>query len=208
VPHYGILREDSGLEERLHQTQDTLVPDSFLQPVNEAGMRNFVEARRDVGLQHPLIGMCAEEVDLGYCVLGAAPGAEAVAARLEVRFQYRLEHQFQRSLDHPVSGGRDAEATKFSVCLGYHPLPHRQRPERKGLEFCSQPDQQRLGTEHDGARLHPIDAGRSCSPVAPDPRPRNHEEGGVTHEVVQVLKATTGVVARPSVQLGLDLQYP
>ena len=93
VPLDAILGEDAGLEERLHQPQDALVPDSSSHPVHESGVVDLVEARRDVTLQHPLVGAGTEVVDLGDGVLGSASGTEAVAARLEVRLEDWLEHQ-------------------------------------------------------------------------------------------------------------------
>jgi site-specific DNA recombinase len=48
VPLHQVLGEDAGLEERLHQAQDTLVPDSHPQSIHEADMRDFVEARFDI----------------------------------------------------------------------------------------------------------------------------------------------------------------
>ena len=44
--------------------------------------------------------------------------------------------------------------------------------------------------------------------VSPDPVPRHDEEGRVGHEVEQIIKAAVGLGRRPTVQLGLDLQYP
>jgi len=60
VLHGAILGEDARLEERLDQRQDPLVPDPSSQPTQQAGMRDLVEARRDVSLNHPLIGAAGE----------------------------------------------------------------------------------------------------------------------------------------------------
>jgi hypothetical protein len=109
VPLDAIPREDAGLEERLHQDQDPLVCDSGPQPVKDADMRDFIEARLDVALHDPLIGAGREDVNLGDRVMDPASGAEAVAARLEVRLQDRLEHRLEGGLHHPVAYGRDAQ---------------------------------------------------------------------------------------------------
>jgi hypothetical protein len=108
VPLDAILTEDAGFEERLDQTQDTLVPDSGSEPVHETGMRDFVEARFDVTLDHPLIGALSEVLDLGDGVMRPTLGAETVATRLEVRLEDRLEHQQQGCLGNPVSCGGDS----------------------------------------------------------------------------------------------------
>jgi hypothetical protein len=92
--------------------------------------------------------------------------------------------------------------------LGDHPLPHRQRSEPAGFEIISQRPQERFRPEDNGAWLHPIDPGRACPPVAANPVPRNHEEGGIADEVEQVIEPTIRAVGRPLVQLGLDPQHP
>ena len=51
----AVLGEDTGLQERLHQTQDTFVPDPTSHPVHQGGVVDLVEARLDVGLEHPLV---------------------------------------------------------------------------------------------------------------------------------------------------------
>ena len=147
-------------------------------------------------------------MDLGDRVLGPATGTEAVAAWLEVRLQDRLEHQLERGLDDPVTCGRDPEPAQLAARLRDHPLAHRQRPKRPGLELGSQPGQQRLGVRADGARHHPVDTGRPCPPVAPHTVPTDQQEGGISDEVVEVIEPTTGIIGRPTVQLGLDLEYP
>jgi hypothetical protein len=53
-------------------------------------MRDFVEARFDVTLDHPLIGAAGQVVDLGDGVLGSASGAEAIGTWLKVRLEDRL----------------------------------------------------------------------------------------------------------------------
>jgi hypothetical protein len=95
VPLDPILAEDAGLEERLDQAQDALVPDPMSHPVHEGRVVDLVEACRDVAFQHPLIGVGRQQTDLGDRVVGSALRAEAVADRLEVRLEDRLEHQLQ-----------------------------------------------------------------------------------------------------------------
>jgi hypothetical protein len=52
LPKLSILTEDVGLQERLHQVQHALVSDPGPHPVHEADMRDLVEARFDVTLDH------------------------------------------------------------------------------------------------------------------------------------------------------------
>ena len=77
-----------------------------------------------------------------------------------------------------------------------------------GLEFISQPTEQRLDTEHDRAGCHSIDAGGSCTLVAPHPSPRHSEERRVIDEVGEVIEATARIGLRPLVQLRLHHEYP
>jgi site-specific DNA recombinase len=55
VPSTAILTEDAGLQERLHQSQDTLVSDPVSHPAHQSRVVDLVEACRDVALQHPLV---------------------------------------------------------------------------------------------------------------------------------------------------------
>jgi hypothetical protein len=53
-----------------------------------------------------------------------------------------------------------------------------------------------------------VDPRRSGTLVSPDPVPRHHEERRVGHKVKQIIKAAVGLGRRPTVQFGLDPQYP
>jgi hypothetical protein len=173
-------------------------------------MRDLVEARRDVPLNHPLIGAAGEQVDLGDGVLGAASGTEPIRAGLEVRLQDRLQHQLQGGLHHPVPHGRDAEPALVAARLWDHPLPYGQGRKRLGLQVGP-----KLGEEGLLAPLtldvvgrlavHP---GRAGALVAPHPTPPNQQERRVTDKVEQVIKPTRAIIGCPSVQLGLDSPYP
>jgi hypothetical protein len=171
-------------------------------------MVDLVEAGRDVAFQHPLIGAGSQVVNLGDGVLGAASGAEPVGAGLEVRLKDRLEHQLEDGLDGPVAGGGDPKSPQLASFLRNQPLAHWHRAEPSGLEVDAQLGEERLAAATDRARCHAVDAGRPGSPVAPHPLPGSHQEGGVTDEVVEVIEPAIGVVGCPSVQLGLDPQYP
>jgi hypothetical protein len=51
----ALFAEDPRPQERRHQAQDPLVPNATSHPAHEGGVVDLVEARRDVGLQHPLV---------------------------------------------------------------------------------------------------------------------------------------------------------
>lgn len=48
VPPDVTLGEDAGLQKRLRQCQDALVPDTTPHPLQKSGMRDLIETRRDV----------------------------------------------------------------------------------------------------------------------------------------------------------------
>jgi hypothetical protein len=121
--------EHPGLEEGFHQRQDAFVGDPAPDAVHQRGVIDVVEARRDVGLQHPLIRPRREVVDLGDSVLRAPIGSKPIGDRLEVGLKDGLQHQFQRGLHDPVGHGRDAQSPQFPARLGDHHLPYRGRCE-------------------------------------------------------------------------------
>jgi site-specific DNA recombinase len=97
---------DPGFEERPDQRAHSLVLNPGPQALYQGVMPDFIETCPDVGLQHLLVPVGGEHLDLGDCVLCAAVRAEPVRARLEIRLEDGLEHQLQGRLDHPVGYGR------------------------------------------------------------------------------------------------------
>lgn len=81
---------------RLDQGQNTLVDDPRTDLFHDRGMVQFVETRRDIGLEHPVVIPGSESV------LSATPRAETVADRFEIRLEDRLQHQQQRRLHRAV----------------------------------------------------------------------------------------------------------
>jgi site-specific DNA recombinase len=119
------LGEDAGLAERLDQRQDAFVSDPVPHPAHQPRMRDLIEARRDIALDHPLIGAAGQQAGLGDRVVGATLRTEPVRAREEVRLEDRLQHQLQGCLDHPIPHGRDPQRAQLAARLGDHPLAHR-----------------------------------------------------------------------------------
>ena len=101
--------EDPGFEERFHQRAYPLILDPHPEAIHQSRMRDFIETGFDIALQYPLViaGPGGEEVDLGNGVLRAPVRAEPVRARLEIRLEDGLEHQFQACLDHAVGDSGD-----------------------------------------------------------------------------------------------------
>src|SRR5215217_3399795 len=174
-------------------------------------MRDFVEAGGDVALQHPLIRVGCQMMDLGDRVLGAPAGAEPITTGLKVRLPDRLEHQLERGLHHAVPHGRDPQPAPLAAAgLGDQSLPHGQGPKAAVLQAGPQLREDGLLTPHrldvvGGLAVH---ARRAGTLVAPHPTPPNQQERRVMNEVVQITKPTGPILGCPSVQLGLDSSYP
>jgi hypothetical protein len=146
-------------------------------------MRDLIEARRDVGLENPLVVARgrSEEVNLGDRVMSAAVRAKAVGTRLEVRLEHRLEHQLQhacttRSAAVAIPRRRnlpDAFEISFSRTLvGVYRRAF--RPSRMPSRNSPPP-----GSIDRGAI--PSNTGRACALVAPDPN-----WPGATHDTPQL----------------------
>src|SRR6266496_6221922 len=175
-------------------------------------MRDFVEAGGDVALQHPLIRVGCQMVNLGDRVLGATSGTEPIATGLKVRLPDRLQHQLERGLHHAIPHGRDPQPAPLGrgAGLGDQPLPHGQGPKAAVLQAGPQLREEGLLAPHrldvvGGLAVHP---GRAGTLVAPHPTPPNQQQRRITHKVEQIIEPTSRIVGCPSVQLGLDSQYP
>src|SRR6266536_1289795 len=175
-------------------------------------MVDLVEAGFDVALHDPLVVAWyrGEEANLGHGVMRSAHRAEPVAAREKVRLEDRLQHQLQRRLDHPVGDRGDPQPAQLAARLGDHPLLGRQRLEAALPQRGPQPVQELLAPDprDDGRRCLAVHPGGLGALVAPHPLPRPPKERGIGHEVEQVVEHATRLLASPTVQLGLDPQYP
>jgi hypothetical protein len=150
-------------------------------------------------------------VDLSYGILRPSIRTEPIGTRTEVHFEDGFEHQLKSSLHHSVPDGGDAQAASFMrPRLGDHPLPYGLRPECAGLELVAQVIQEGLDAAVglDRSSAFPIDASSASTLVLPDPPPCNEQESRVTDEVGKIIEPATLVLTGPSVQLGLNLQYP
>lgn len=59
-----------------------------------------------------------------------------------------------------------------------------------------------------GAGGLPVHSGRAGALVSSHPSPRDQQERGIGNEIEQVIEPAITIVGRPTVQLGLHLQYP
>ena len=187
-----VLTEDPGLEERLHQVQDAFVPDSLPHPVHQGRMRDLVEARRDVALHDPLIAswIRGQVPHLGDRVMSPTPRTEPIGTWEEVRLEDRLQHQFQRRLDHPVGDRGDPQTAHLATGLGDHPLPHRKRPETAVLHLVRSPSRNSSTptcSTMDDAVAPSTPA--VLAPLLPRTRSQRHQqERGIGDEIEQVVE--------------------
>ena len=210
-PADAVLTEDAGFQEAPYQRQDPLVPDALAHPPHQGGVIDLVEARLDVRLENPLVirGPRGELVYLGDRVLRPSSGPEPVRGRVEVGFEDRLQHQFQRRLNDPVRHGGDPQAADLAARLGDPPAAHPLGREPPGPHPSAQ-----IGQDGERARRRhvagddPVDSGGAPAPVAAHTIPCDHQERGIVHEVEQVIEAAAGLGRRPSVQLRLHYKYP
>ena len=204
--------EHPGLQERLHQRQDALVLHPCPHLVHDGRMRDVVERRFDIRVQHPPVSPGAIEVDLRDRVLSTPPGPESVRDRLKIGLENRLQHQLQRGLDHLVGHGGNAELPQLPrpARLGNHALPHRQGPERARLQLGTQVLQEprNPGALFDQRDSHAIHAGRVRAPVTRNPAKRHDQRRRVMHEIEQVIKPAARIGRRPAMKLGLHPRYP
>ncbi len=210
VHQRAVLGEDTRFQERLHQSQDAFVTDTTPHPVQQGGMRDLVETGFDVTFHDPLVRAGREMVHLRHRVVSPAVRTEPVGTRKKIRLENRLQHQLQRRLRHPVTNGCDPEVADLPARLGDRAPPRRQGLEGAGLQIFPQFREELLHPTHGldvagGSAVHP---GRARALVVPDPVPGDQQEAWVRDEVEQVVEPATRVVTGPTVQLGLDLQYP
>ncbi|MEW1660969.1 hypothetical protein [Streptomyces sp. NPDC093707] len=114
-------------------------------------------------------------------------------------------------LDHPVPNGRNTQPT--ALCrprLGDHPFTHGKRTESAALQIGPHFVEESLNTLPvlHGMGSLPVHSSRASAPVPPHPIPRNQQERGIGNEIEQVIEPAITIVGRPTVQLGLHLQYP
>ena len=142
--------------------------------------------------------------------MSPAVRAEPVGAREEVRLEDRLQHQLQGCLDHPV--GDRSRSPAGAAC---RPPWGSSAPAPAAGGNCgpSTRSAARRGTPRprpglDGRGGAPVHPGRPGTLVAPHPIPRHQQERGIGDEVEQIIEPAMRIITGPTVQLGLDLQYP
>jgi site-specific DNA recombinase len=160
------LGQDPGFEEHLDQAQHALVPDPSPHPACDRRMRDVVEARLDIALQHPLIRVARQKVRLGDRVVRAPARTEPIRARLEVRLGNGFKPQLQRRLDHSVGHRGNSEWPQFLLVTGFryvHPLDRGRFPGPGPCGACAPPVRPWLGRSARPARRCPRSRGQRCA---------------------------------------------
>ena len=143
--------------------------------------------------------------------MSASARAKPIGARLKVRLEDRLQHQLQRRLYHPVGDGRDAQPAQLAAGFGNHPLPHRQPAENCATFNCARSRARNTSTPNlfldVGAVLPSTPAVRAPLLLRTRSHATNKNAGSVTR-LNRSSNRRSGSSHRPTVQLGLDLQYP
>ncbi len=208
VPSVG---EDTGLQKRLHQAQDALVSDSGPHSVHQSRHARF---RRSTPrcLRRPPTRRSWRPAG------GSRRSRRALSGSGESRRSTGRKSASQIGSSTSFS----AACTTRSRTVGM--------PSRRSLPLAFGIIRSRTakGTNRQAFRSARSSARKTSSPrtavmeraVQPstpavrapllplDPRPCHQQERRVTDEVEQIIKPTIGVVVCPSVQLGLDPQYP
>jgi hypothetical protein len=104
----------------------------------------------------------------------------------------------------------DATATTRRRADSNCPFPHGNRREPSSLQIGSQVHKECFHAPPglDGVGGLAVHPGRAAPTVTPHPTPRLCENIGVIDKVVEVIEPTTRIVGRPTMQLGLNMQYP
>lgn len=172
----------------------------------------FATARAHWGLGGPAVAL---QVD---AVLGGAPCcwplAAGTAPQNEAEFGPRVERTLLdpgRALYSRVKAGfLLREDPRSTPRCPPPPFAHGKRSEGSApqigphlVEECLDA----LPVLHGTGRL-PVHSGRASAPVPPHPIPRDQQERGIGNEIEQIIEPAITIVGRPTVQLGLHLQYP
>ena len=171
------------------------------EPVHQRGVIDLVETRLDVGLQHPVVRLRREVVDLSDRVL-----------RAPVRAGTRRRHGWKSASKIGSSTSFSAACTTRSVTVG---MPNaRSFPLALGIITCrtgagvnvrdrswSRISCRNASTPipgHDPGHGGPVDPGGARPRVARDAFPRHGQHRRVAHQVVQIIKPAAADPRPPS----------
>src|SRR5437762_9193884 len=123
-------------------------------------MRNGVEIFRQVCIQHLGSSAAQGAHDLLDGLMGVASWPKTETARMEVRLEYRHQHQRRCHLYHPVFDGRYPQWPLATIAFRNEYPQHRARPIPLSLQFllqCVQPPLPAFRVDQDAFKALPID---------------------------------------------------
>src|SRR6202049_29219 len=129
-------------------------------------------------------------------------GAVAVGVVLEVRLEYRFQHELGGGLYYPIPDGRNAERSLASVRLRYRHPPHRIGPVRLRNQFLAQARQPPLQARRlDPRKGHSVPARRTR--ICSGQRIGESQDVLAVNLVVEQVEAEGRLRLRLTVQLSL-----
>lgn len=134
----------TGFQPHLDELEHVVVNDTTRHRLHQLMMRDRIEVLRHVRIHHLSVSSTQQSVHFpNRLLLGTAPRSIAVRARLEIRFEDRLQHQLGRALRHSVLYGWYSKWPLAAARFGYHHSAHRTRLIRLFVQRFS-----RLGVRH------------------------------------------------------------
>ncbi len=128
-----------GAQHGAQELEDVTVADALLDRLHQPVVRDRLEARGDIRLDHPpstLVGLVDEHLQR---VVSPALGTKPKRARQEVGFEDRLDRRFQRRLHDAVTDSGDRQRSLLTRAgLWYEHPTRRQRPPTAVLEVRGQ----------------------------------------------------------------------
>src|SRR6185437_8748398 len=122
---------DRRLEPHLNEVQDIPIDDAPSNRLHQFSVRDRVEVSGQIRVYHISVAAADQRMDFLDRVDSAPFRTVAIGARVEVRFEDRLEYKLGSGLHRPVPYRRDAERSFAGASrLREHHPPHWCRPAR------------------------------------------------------------------------------
>ena len=140
---------------------DNTIRNSPVEDRPQLPVRDRVEVLAYIDIQHPVLPLLGDgTIQNTQCLMGRAPGPEAIRARQKVLLVDGFQHHDDRSLRHLVFEGRDAERPSRAVCLGDVCPAHRRRLVAAGLDAIDEVAEIGVQLRLVVRRRHTVDASR------------------------------------------------